>query len=142
MEEAEEALAVFQSQSLPRQVAAILLGLWAVLLLRRFLLFTSRWTRIAYGLRNMPGPSGGNLLLGDTLAMVSGRTWDVMFKWVEKVPIAKFRLLYRTGVLVGDAAGLKRVFQVWRGGGPAAVADGTLYTATTCLQPASLLAPV
>ena len=45
--------------------------------------------------------------------MMLGTSWEVMKEMVQAaMPIVRLRIGYRHVVIVGDAAGIKRIFQV------------------------------
>lgn len=101
---------------------------------------TARWLRVAVGTRSVPEAPGGLPLLGHALALATAYCpWEKMLEWARKKgPLTRFSILYRTGLIVNDAAGAKRVFQVrppggcrrlW-GGGHGCCCDGAhLHTA-------------
>ena len=50
---------------------------------------------------------------GPILPLLWGTPWEVMRDWVARSPpIVRIRILMRPCVVVGSAAGLKRIFQV------------------------------
>lgn len=50
-------------------------------------------------------------LLGQALVLAKGCPWEHMYRWVTGRSLVKFRVLHRTGIIVGDPKGLKRIFQ-------------------------------
>lgn len=49
--------------------------------------------------------------LGQALTLAHGCPWEHMYRWVTSHSLVKFRVLHRTGIIVGDPLGLKRIFQ-------------------------------
>lgn len=49
--------------------------------------------------------------LGQALTLARGCPWEHMYRWVTSHALVKFRVLHRTGIIVGDPRGLKRIFQ-------------------------------
>jgi cytochrome P450 len=87
-------------------------GALLVLFFLRVLKFTSRWIRVAIGTRSVPAAPQGSWLFGHALAVAGSCPWEKMHDWIRSCPpIVRIRLLHRTGVLVGSAQGLKRIFQ-------------------------------
>ncbi|PRW33867.1 Cytochrome P450 [Chlorella sorokiniana] len=102
------------------QAALVLLALAlaaACLLLGRalsgFTAGTARWLRVAVGTRSVPEAPGGLPLLGHALSLATAYCpWEKMLEWArQKGPLTRFSILYRTGLIVNDPAGAKRVFQ-------------------------------
>ena len=107
----------------------------AILLLRAanaFLAFlgqANRWVSVALRTRHIPAvtydtdmPRKDNaliafadrvlaLFLGQALTLAGGCPWEHMYRWVTSHSLVKFRVLYRTGIIVGDPLGLNRIFQ-------------------------------
>lgn len=53
--------------------------------------------------------------LGPVVPLFLGTPWDVMRDWLlAAMPVVHLRIGFRHVVLVGDAAGMKRIFQVLR----------------------------
>ena len=53
--------------------------------------------------------------LGPVVPLFLGTPWDVMHGWLaDAMPVVHHRIGFRHVVLVGDAAGMKRIFQVRR----------------------------
>jgi cytochrome P450 len=52
-----------------------------------------------------------SVFLGQALTLAGGCPWEHMYRWVTDKSLVKFRVAHRTGIIVGDPAGLKRVFQ-------------------------------
>ena len=53
--------------------------------------------------------------LGPVVPLFLGTPWDVMRDWLlTAMPVVHLRIGFRHVVLVGDAAGMKRIFQVLR----------------------------
>ncbi len=52
-----------------------------------------------------------SLFLGQALTLARGCPWEHMYRWVTSRSLVKFRVLHRTGIIVGDPRGLKRIFQ-------------------------------
>ena len=51
--------------------------------------------------------------LGPVVPLFLGTPWDVMRDWLlASMPVVHLRIGFRHVVLVGDAAGMKRIFQV------------------------------
>ncbi len=75
---------------------------------------TARWLRVAVGTRTVPEAPGGLPLLGHALSLATAYCpWEKMLEWARvKGPLTRFSILYRTGLIVNDPAGAKRVFQV------------------------------
>lgn len=92
---------------------------------------TTRWVVVAVRTRHIPSvPYEGNYgkgplsmlmgfldrilvvpLLGQALILAQGCPWEHMYRWVTGKSLVKFRVLHRTGIIVGDPKGLKRIFQ-------------------------------
>lgn len=73
----------------------------------------SRWIPVGLGTAHIPTAPGSNWILGHVFQLASGCAWEKMYDWVAaSPPLVKFRILHRTGVIVGDPRGLKRIFQV------------------------------
>lgn len=90
-----------------------LLSCYAVWTLLKVARFVSRWVRVAVGLRKVPSAPGGNAILGHVFPLATRCAWEKMREWVEaSPPLVKFRIFHRTGLIVSDPRGLKRVFQV------------------------------
>lgn len=77
---------------------------------------TARWLRVAVGTRTVPAAPGALPLLGHALSLAAAPCpWERMLEWArQKGPLTRFSILYRTGLIVNDPAGAKRVFQVRR----------------------------
>lgn len=74
--------------------------------------FLSRWTRVAVHTRHVPTAPGENWLLGHVFQLMNTCAWEKMYDWVvASPPMVRFRILHRTGIIVGDPWGLKRIFQ-------------------------------
>lgn len=74
--------------------------------------FVSRWTHVAVNTRHVPAAPGGNWLLGHVFQLMNTCAWEKMYDWVvASPPMVRFRILHRTGIIVGDPWGLKRIFQ-------------------------------
>ena len=72
----------------------------------------SRWIPVGLGTAHVPTAPGSNWVLGHVFQLASGCAWEKMYDWVaSRPPLVKFRILHRTGVIVGDPRGLKRIFQ-------------------------------
>lgn len=90
----------------------------AMLLLSRFVASlikgASRWMRVAAGTRTVPRAPGGGLLLGHALQLARAPCpWERMLEWARATgPIVRFNILQRTGLIVNDPQGAKRIFQV------------------------------
>ena len=89
----------------------------AAVLLLRFALstfkFAARWIVVGFGTRSVPTAPEGNWLLGHVIPLARNCAWEKMYEWVGGAgSIVKFRILHRTGVVVGDPLGVKRIFQV------------------------------
>ena len=86
----------------------------------------ARWLRVAWGCRGVPAAPGGGLLgLGHTLQLaLAPCPWEKMLEWARASgTLTRFNILQRTGLIVNDPEGAKRVFQVrcsCGGGRPAA----------------------
>lgn len=52
-----------------------------------------------------------SVFLGQALTLARGCPWEHMYRWVTSHALVKFRVLHRTGIIVGDPRGLKRIFQ-------------------------------
>ena len=81
---------------------------------------TARWLRVAVGTRSVPAAPGALPLLGHALSLATAYCpWERMLEWArQKGPLTRFSILYRTGLIVNDPAGAKRVFQVRPWGAP------------------------
>ncbi|GAB4821188.1 hypothetical protein N2152v2_008234 [Parachlorella kessleri] len=92
-------------------LAAVALATWWVIGLIRDLV---KWVRVGLACRPVPSAPGGNALLGHVLGLAPPNcAWDRMYDWLKQSPggILRFRILQRTGILVGDPAAIKRIFQ-------------------------------
>jgi hypothetical protein len=77
--------------------------------------FAVRWTKVGLGTRHIPVAPGGNWLLGHVFPLATNCAWEQMHEWVRNSPpLVRFRILHRTGIVVGDALAIKRIFQVRR----------------------------
>jgi hypothetical protein len=108
-------LAVLEHQHDAVKLAAlagvVLLTWWAIGVIRS----TVKWIRIGVGCHPMPAAPEGNALLGHALALAPPNSaWEKMYEWLRQSPngLLRFRILYRTGILVGDPMAIKRIFQV------------------------------
>lgn len=75
----------------------------------------ARWLRVAAGCRAVPAAPGGGLLnIGHALQLACAPCpWEKMLEWARATgPLTRFNILHRTGLIVNDAEGAKRVFQV------------------------------
>lgn len=90
--------------------ACLLLGRLAGSLARG----TARWVRVAAGTRTVPAAPGGLPLLGHALSLATAPCpWERMLEWARlRGPLTRFSILHRTGLIVNDPAGAKRIFQV------------------------------
>lgn len=103
-------------------LAVVALGAALTLLLSArvaasFLRGTSRWLRVAAGTSTVPRAPGGGLFLGHALQLAMAPCpWERMLEWARATgPLVRFNILQRTGLIVNDPQGAKRIFQV--GGG-------------------------
>ncbi|EFN52051.1 hypothetical protein CHLNCDRAFT_139264 [Chlorella variabilis] len=74
----------------------------------------ARWLRVAWGCRGVPAAPGGGLLgLGHTLQLaLAPCPWEKMLEWARASgTLTRFNILQRTGLIVNDPEGAKRVFQ-------------------------------
>jgi cytochrome P450 len=93
-------------------VALASLALLALTAAARAAAAAARWARVFVGTRSVPAAPGGHWLLGHALPLLRGCAWEEMRSWVAGAGgIVRFRVLHRTGVVVGDPAALRRVFQ-------------------------------
>ena len=114
-------------------VEAILLSflLYVVLgVCLRFLHGILRWGHVALNTRHVPSVTSLEVtskteyglkamidryivvpLFGQALVLAKGCPWGHMYGWVTDRSLVKFRVLHRTGIIVGDPKGMKRVFQ-------------------------------
>lgn len=62
----------------------------------------------------MPSAPGGNFLLGNALQLAGNACpWGKMLEWVTAAgPCVRIRIGARIGLVVGDPAAMKRIFQV------------------------------
>ncbi len=83
-----------------------------------FLRGASRWLRVAVGTSTVPRAPGGGLFLGHALQLATAPCpWERMLEWARASgPIVRFNILQRTGLVVNDPQGAKRIFQVGWGG--------------------------
>lgn len=99
--------------------------------LLRLLSQTTRWVLVALRTRHIPSVSQAEKhgqgpwsmitdllnrllivpLFGQALILAQGCPWEHMYRWVTGKSLVKFRVLHRTGIIVGDPKGLKRIFQ-------------------------------
>jgi cytochrome P450 len=110
---AEQMLRWARSQA-PSRLALLALAALLALRVASFLgRGAARWVRVAAGTRGVPAAPGSHWLLGHVFQLASGCAWEQMYDWVGACggPLVRFRILHRTGVVVGDPRGLKRVFQ-------------------------------
>lgn len=113
--------------------ACVLSGIAYIILrvLLRLVSQTTRWVVVAVRTRHIPSvPYEGNYgkdplsmlmgfldrtlvvpLFGQALILAQGCPWEHMYRWVTGKSLVKFRVLHRTGIIVGDPKGLKRIFQ-------------------------------
>lgn len=97
----------------------------------------ARWLRVAVGCRSVPAAPGGGLLnLGHALQLARAPCpWEKMLEWARATgPLTRFNILHRTGLIVNDAEGAKRVFQVGLAGCPA----GRAVLPQPCRQPSKV----
>ncbi|KAL4435224.1 hypothetical protein ABPG77_001906 [Micractinium sp. CCAP 211/92] len=78
-----------------------------------FLRGASRWLRVAVGTSTVPRAPGGGLFLGHALQLATAPCpWERMLEWARASgPIVRFNILQRTGLVVNDPQGAKRIFQ-------------------------------
>lgn len=100
-------------------LAVVALGAGLTLLLfarvvASFLRGASRWLRVAVGTSTVPRAPGGGLFLGHALQLATAPCpWERMLEWARATgPIVRFNILQRTGLVVNDPQGAKRIFQV------------------------------
>lgn len=75
----------------------------------------ARWLRVARGCHSVPAAPGGGLLgLGHVVQLATAPcSWEKMLEWARVTgPLTRFHILNRTGLIVNDPEGAKRVFQV------------------------------
>lgn len=112
--------------------------------------FSARWTRVAAGTRTVPAAPGGLPLLGHALALATAPCpWEKMLEWARlRGPLTRFNILHRTGLIVNDPAGAKRIFQVgWGlavggGGWQRGRRVGVRRAAARCWRPARTSSPL
>ena len=103
----------------------------------------ARWLRVAWGCRGVPAAPGGGLLgLGHTLQLaLAPCPWEKMLEWARASgTLTRFNILQRTGLIVNDPEGAKRVFQVrcsCGGGRPAAPTNPAVATETKAARTAN-----
>jgi hypothetical protein len=74
---------------------------------------TARWIKVGLGTRQIPLAPGGNWLIGNVIQLATNCPWEQMHEWVRNSPpLVRFRVFHRTGIVVGDAHAVKRIFQV------------------------------
>lgn len=89
--------------------SVITLAIWLVQALAKQ---SARWVKIAIGTKSIPMAPEGHWLLGHVVPLATSCAWEKMYNWVRSnPPIVKFRIAHRTGIVVGDAHALKRIFQ-------------------------------
>lgn len=93
--------------------AAALLLLLAAKVLLTYISHVHTYLRIRSGLAPIPRAPGHLPLLGHAITLLQGTAWDVMHSWLldSKQPILKYSVLGKQGVVVGDPASAKRIFQ-------------------------------
>ncbi len=71
------------------------------------------YVRIRAGLAAIPLAPGHQPFLGQAITLLKGTAWDIMHDWLltTKQPILKYSVLGKQGVVVGDPASAKRIFQ-------------------------------
>ncbi|KAI3426077.1 hypothetical protein D9Q98_008045 [Chlorella vulgaris] len=83
---------------------------WTAAILRA----AARWLRVARGCHSVPAAPGGGLLgLGHVVQLATAPcSWEKMLEWARVTgPLTRFHILNRTGLIVNDPEGAKRVFQ-------------------------------
>ncbi|KAL6779993.1 CYP745A1 [Auxenochlorella protothecoides x Auxenochlorella symbiontica] len=104
---------VWDSFSIPTalSVAYALLASTCTLLLLRWL-EADRWARVWWATRAIPSAPGNLPLFGHALTLARGCSWGQMYDWVSAaMPVVRFRVGTRTGVIVADPAAFKRIVQ-------------------------------
>ncbi|KFM27558.1 putative cytochrome P450 4aa1 [Auxenochlorella protothecoides] len=104
---------VWDSFSIPSalSVAYALLASTCTLLLLRWL-EADRWARVWWATRAIPSAPGNLPLFGHALTLARGCSWGQMYDWVSAaMPVVRFRVGTRTGVIVADPAAFKRIVQ-------------------------------
>ena len=109
----EQAQAWLQQQQ-PLHLAFVLAALYiASSLAVSFVNGAARWIKVGYGTRNVPLAPGCNWLIGHVIQLATNCPWEQMHEWVRNSPpLVRFRVFHRTGIVVGDALAVKRIFQV------------------------------
>lgn len=99
----------------PVHLVAILLGVYIFIKLATYITNgLLRWIPVYFGTLHIPVAPGSNFLLGHVFQLARGCAWEKMYEWVSNSPpLVRFRIFTRTGVIVGDPQGLKRIFQVY-----------------------------
>lgn len=92
-------------------------GLLLARLLSAALRGGARWATVALGTRGVPAAAGGVPLLGHALALAAAPCpWEWMLQQARaKGPLTRFNIAHRTGLIVNDPLGAKRIFQVGAG---------------------------
>lgn len=94
-------------------VAAIIVGLLLLHVTLGLVRGLRRWIVVGIGTRAIPCAPEGNWLLGHVIPLATSCAWEKMYEWVKaRPPLIRFRILHRTGVVIGDPYAVKRVFQV------------------------------
>ena len=110
-----EAQTLLQQQK-PVHLVILISALYiSFLALASFSKFAARWITVGLGTRKVPVAPGGNWLLGHVIPLATSCAWEKMHEWVRgSPPLVRFRILHRTGIVVGDPLAVKRIFQVWK----------------------------
>lgn len=101
----------------PQNVVLLAVGLLLLTLITKLLLSCisqmHSYFRIQSGLAAIPLAPGHQPLLGQAISLLKGTAWDIMHDWLltSKQPILKYSVLGKQGVVVGDPASAKRIFQ-------------------------------
>lgn len=87
-----------------------------------------RWTVVHAGTKKVPMAPGCQWVIGHVRTLASGCAWEQMYDWVKwseknhrgngdgnggngSHSVVKFRVGHRSGIVVGDPRGIKRIFQ-------------------------------
>jgi hypothetical protein len=108
----EAAEALLRTQPPARLAAVVTIAAVLLLFAARFLRFARRWTAVYLGTQGVPCAPGAVSILGHIPQLASGCSWGKMYDWLGDMPnMVRIHILHRTGVLVSDPAGIKRIFQ-------------------------------
>lgn len=113
---------IVRGETLAKALILMSVGIagWAFGKFIRLVLRLRRMTAVLAAIPKAPPPAGAGLLgrlvhvcFGPVIPLIQGTPWEVMRHWVATCPpIVRIRIFMRPCVIVGSAAGLKRIFQV------------------------------